>query len=370
MSLSSESFFSIVLQRLPGLTQSQALQALRHYGTAEAALSDRGGANPKWSEALSDVSGMNAARERAEKEMDFCAAHDIDVLPISHPKYPVLLAECPDPPIVLFYRGTAALNRRHVVSVVGTRRITDYGRHLCHEFCTELGRMLPDALVVSGLAYGVDIHAHRAALASGLDTVGVLAHGLDRIYPNLHRDTAAEMVRQGGLLTEYLTGTNPDKGNFVRRNRIVAGMSPLTIVVESADKGGALITARLAGGYGREVAAFPGRAGDEYSAGCNRLILRKEAELVTCAEDVLQMMNWKAQAVAEQPSQPQLFPESEFSPEAQAILDVLRGTDGLSQNQIIEQTRLNPHVVGSTLSMLLIEGTIRKLQAANAYALM
>ena len=369
MSTTSEAFSSIVLNRLPGLTQSQTLQAVRHYGTAEAALSDNGQAHPRWAAALADKPGLHAARERAEREMDFCQEHGIEVLPITHPHYPVLLAECADAPLVLFYKGSASLNRKHVVSVVGTRRITDYGRQLCQRLCADLGRLLPDTLVVSGLAYGVDIHAHRAALSAGLDTVGVLAHGLDRIYPQLHRATAGEMVRQGGLLTEYLTGTIPDKGNFVRRNRIVAGMSPLTIVVESAGKGGALITARLADGYGREVAAFPGRVSDEYSAGCNLLIAHKEAELVTCADDLLQLMGWHAQPTPQQPVQQQLFPESEFSPEAQAILEALRGTDGLSQNQIIEATRLDSHVVASTLSMLLIEGTIRKLQAANAYAL-
>ncbi len=367
--MTQEAFSSIVLSRLPGLTQSQALQAIRHYGSAEAALADRGAHDEKWREVLADEAGLRASIERARREQDFCEEHGIRALALSEPDYPSLLALCEDAPAVLFYRGNANLNRTHVVSVVGTRRITDYGRRLCRQLCRELSESLPDALVVSGLAYGVDIHAHRASLECGLDTVGVLAHGLDRIYPAMHRETAADMVRQGGLLTEYLTGTVPDKGNFVRRNRIVAGMSPVTIVVESAAKGGALITARLANSYGRDVMAYPGRVGDEFSAGCNHLIAHREALAITSVDDLLRELNWESRQNVVG-SEPQLFPPSEFSPEAQVILDALRcHPDGLHQNRIIELTNLDSHTVASNLAMLLVEGTVSRLQAAGMFAL-
>ena len=363
-----ESLAAITLSRLHGLTQAQALQAIRHYGSATAALADKASANARWREAMADASGLHAARERAEREMAFCEGHGIEVLPVSESRYPALLATCADAPVVLFYKGNAPLNRTHVVSVVGTRRITDYGRRLCTQICADLASALPDALVVSGLAYGVDIHAHRAALSEGLDTVGVLAHGLDRIYPAMHRNTAAEMTLHGGLLTEYLTGTIPDKGNFIRRNRIVAGIAPVTIVVESAAKGGALVTARLAASYGRDVMACPGRVGDEFSAGCNHLLVNLEASMLTCVDDLLRLLNWTP-AAPTVPAEPQLFPPSEFSPEAQAVINTLRGTDGLHQNRIIELTQLPPRTVMSTLSMLLVEGTVCRMQSAGVYAL-
>lgn len=365
-----EAIAAITLSLMPGLTLSQALQVVRHYGSACAAFADTGQSSKHWREAFKDQSGLRSARERALREMEFCEKHGIEVIPVSSSKYPELLASCNDAPVVLFYRGTASLNRAHTISVVGTRRITDYGRRLCRQFCHDLAEALPDCLVVSGLAYGVDVHTHRAALENGLETVGILAHGLDRIYPAMHRNTAAEMTHQGGLLTEYLSGTIPEKGNFIRRNRIVAGLSPLTIIVESAAKGGALVTARLAGSYNREVMAFPGRVGDEFSEGCNALLANNEASIISSADDVLKMMNWKKRQEKKQAEElPQLFPPSEFSSEAQAIIHVLRGTDGLHQNRIIELTHLDPHTVISTISMLQVEGTVCRMQAAGVYAL-
>ena len=197
-------------------------------------------------------------RERAHREWDYDAAHRVRCLSFLDEAYPARMRKLPDAPLVLFYCGSAPLNRARVVSVVGTRRVTDYGQKLCSRFLSELSQLCPDVLVVSGLAYGVDISAHRAALDNRLDTVGVLAHGLDRIYPYAHRSDAGRMVRRGGLLTEYHVGTEPERQNFVRRNRIVAGMSDATVVVESAARGGSLITARLAGDYHRPCFAFPG----------------------------------------------------------------------------------------------------------------
>lgn len=182
------------------------------------------------------------------------------------------MRECDDAPLALFYRGNADLNTLHIINIVGTRHATPYGQDICTRFLADLSALYPDTLIVSGLAYGIDIHAHRAALQNHFKTIGVLAHGLDRIYPAEHRKTAVSMLEQGGLLTEFTSGTNPDRQNFVKRNRIVAGMSDATVVIESAAKGGALITAELAESYHRDCFAFPERCNDEYSIGCNNLI--------------------------------------------------------------------------------------------------
>lgn len=311
-----------------------------YYGTAEAALSDSCSPEPRWAALLRDKSALRQAREVALREVDFCHTHDIRILPVTSKDYPFLLqaSEVADRPLQLFYKGNAPLNRKHILSVVGTRRITEYGKVVISQILEDLGRLLPDVLVVSGLAYGVDIHAHKAALSSGLDTVAVLAHGHDRIYPALHKPVAAEMEQQGGLLTEYFTGTNPDKGNFVRRNRIVAGMSMATLVVESAQQGGSLITATLASSYGREVMAVPGRVTDPCSAGCNQLIRQNKATLVTSAQDLLDTLGWQSVGQAE-PAIPQLFPV--FTVEQEAVLNAFEGIDPMPLDALSRKTGMS-----------------------------
>ena len=244
---------------------------------------------------LEALAMMDTHLKRAEEELAFAQAGHVQCIGYNDEAYPARLRECPDAPILLYYRGNASLNSQHIISMVGTRQITPYGKDLCHTFVKELKQFCPDVLVVSGLAYGVDIHCHRAALEQNMDTVGVLAHGLDQIYPRFHRDTAVQMVQQGGLLTEFPSRSNADKRNFVQRNRIVAGMADATIVVESAKKGGSLITAEIAEGYGRDIFAFPGRIGDIYSEGCNNLIRSNSAGLITCAEDFVKAMGWETE---------------------------------------------------------------------------
>ncbi len=261
-----ERVYAIALSHLHGLSLSAALQLYRHYGSAVAVYEHRLETEGRMRQALTDWS---EALHRAEAELTFCEKNNIEALTLNASDYPALLRECNDAPLTLFYKGCADLNKKHIISVVGTRKISEYGKEICQSFCTQLKGLIPDCLIVSGLAYGVDIHAHRACLSADLETGAVMAHGFDRIYPSMHRNTAAKMLNKGGLLTEYLTGTNPDKGNFVRRNRIIAGVSAATVVVESAAKGGALITARLARSYEREVFAYPGRVSDQYSEGCN-----------------------------------------------------------------------------------------------------
>lgn len=281
--------------------------------------------------------------------------------------YPSRLRECDDAPLVLFYRGTSDLNQRHIISMVGTRNATDYGKDICMRFIGELKELLPDVIIVSGLAYGIDIHAHRAALQHKMETIGVLAHGLDRIYPSVHRRTAAEMTQCGGLLTEFMSGTNPDKQNFVKRNRIVAGISDATIVIESANKGGSLITAEIAESYHRDCFAFPGRINDMYSAGCNELIRSNRAVLLQSAEELIKAMNWDSEAQAPAVIQRQLFPELDENEEK--IVSLLqKHPDGIQINTLVVESNIAINRMTGILFELEMKGIIRTL-AGGIYKL-
>ena len=233
------------------------------------------------------------ALEIADKEIEFIEKKQIKVIFFTDTSYPARLTECVD--------------AQRVISIVGTRHATNYGRGFCEDFIKAIASVYPDTLIVSGLAYGIDIAAHRAALNCQLPTVGVLAHGLQTIYPPVHRQYAAEMVTNGGVLTEYLSQQPIHKANFVARNRIVAGMADATIVVESAEKGGALITAGLAMEYNRDVFAVPGRTCDDYSKGCNQLIAHNKAALITSIDDFINAMCWERPT--NKPAQQSLFPE-------------------------------------------------------------
>lgn len=354
---------TIALTLLNGLSRAAAARLYHHYGSGRAVYEQRGANAPDAPPVPAD---WTAALVRAQEELDFCARHDISVLPYNDANYPARLRECPDAPLVLFYKGNADFNRNYVISVVGTRKISEAGKSLCQTFITKLKGLLPDALVVSGLAYGVDIHTHRACLAEGVDTVGVLAHGLDRLYPASHRDTAKKMLAAGGLLTEYVTTTVPDKGNFVRRNRIVAGLADATVVVESAIKGGALITARLAQDYNRDVFAFPGRVTDKYSEGCNALIRDNGAALVTSALDVVKALGWHVAPQKAQPVQRELFPQ--LSPEQQALCDALNTDDGRGLDELAIHLNWPVHRIAALLFDLEMTGVVRQM-AGGRYRL-
>lgn len=249
---------------------------------------------------------------RAESELSFVEKNGISIYFYQDSNYPERLRECPDAPVLFYYKGAANLNSAHVISIVGTRNASSYGVEQTEQLLGDISKSFPGLLIVSGLAYGIDICAHRCALKYSLPTVAVLAHGLDRIYPSLHRTTAVEMLRDGGLLTDFPSGTNPDRQNFIKRNRIVAGLSEATIVIESAEKGGSLITADIAFSYGRDVFSFPGRVTDIHSRGCNNLIRQNKAELITCADDLISSMRWDVGLNAgELPKQTQLiFPDN------------------------------------------------------------
>ena len=334
-----EKLSTLILSNLHDLTHAQSLELLQHYGTAEAALSDEAPESARWAEIKNDHAALREARELALREMDYCEQHDVRIIPYSSDEYPRRLreSEVQDAPLRLFYKGTGPLNRRHTLSVVGTRHITEYGKQICERLFEQLSKELPDLFVISGLAYGVDIHAHRAALHEGLDTVGVVAHGMNMIYPRMHEHTALEMMRHGGLLTEYSSMVEPDRFKFVRRNRIVAGISSATLVVESAASGGALITAEYANNFNRNVLAIPGRITDTYSAGCNKLIRLHKAEPVSSAADIMNILHWTSDY---QPTstEPQLF--TVYTPEQQKIVDALQTNDELSVDQISQRTAL------------------------------
>ena len=304
---------------------------------------------------------------QCEAELAFAEKNRIVCLTEKDEAYPSRLRECPDAPLVLFYRGNADLNKRHVVAMVGTRNATDYGKNICQRFVKELQEILPDAVIVSGLAYGIDIYSHRAALECGLDTIGVLAHGLDRIYPAVHRKTAADMTVHGGLLTEFVSGTNPDRPNFVKRNRIVAGISDATVVVESGLKGGSLITAGIADSYQRECFAFPGRIDDVYSAGCNKLIQSNQALLIQSAEELVKAMGWDAKSTKPQSVQRLLFPD--LSPEEEKVADILRkNPDGLQINALVVDSNIAINRMTGILFELEMKGMVRML-AGGVYRL-
>lgn len=306
--------------------------------------------------------------ERAEQEMTFAEKNGIDCLTPQDDRYPTRLLQCDDAPLYLFFKGKARLNSLRVVSLVGTRHATDYGKQFCHDFVRDLSALCPDLLVVSGLAYGIDIAAHRAALAHQVPTVAVLAHGLDRIYPYVHRKTAADMLQEGGLLTEFLTGTEPERYNFISRNRIVAGMTDAVIVVESGLKGGSLITADLANGYHRDCFAVPGRVNDAQSGGCNRLIRDNKAALVQNAEDFVQAMGWSVSPAAGQPPiQRNLF--QELTEEEALVSRLLASHGDLHINTLTAES----HIPVPRLSALLFEMEMKgiiKAQAGNMYHLL
>ena len=251
--------------------------------------------------------------------------------------------------------------------MVGTRRCTTYGQDLIRHFISDLRQLCPQVLVVSGLAYGIDICAHRNALQQGYETVGVLAHGLDQIYPYAHRDTAAEMVRQGGLLTEYVSQTEALPNNFRQRNRIVAGMSDCTILVESAYKGGGLITCRIAQEYGRDVFAFPGAVGMAYSEGCNHMIRNNTAALITSAADFLETMRWQTVEQQKEGVQRQLFPD--LTSEEQQVVSLLQQTNDLQLNIISVKTNIPVGQLTALLFQLEMKGVIKAL-AGGTYHLL
>ena len=263
----------------------------------------------------------NTALARAEEELKFIEKHNIETLFFSDANYPHRLKNCADGPLLLYFKGKANLNHPRIISIVGTRNATEYGKNLCKQLAEQL---VPyNVLVVSGLAYGIDVAAHKECVQNDISTIGVLGHGLDRLYPQLHRSVAQQMIINGGLLTEFPTLTNPDKQNFPQRNRIIAGLADATIVVEASIKGGALITAHIANSYNRDVFAYPGRTTDVFSEGCNFLIKTNRAVLINDVSDLIYYLGWDAE-VAKKKEQTQTSLHLNLTANEQKVVECLR----------------------------------------------
>lgn len=359
-----EQIYSIALTMVPSIGHIGAKHLIDGMGNAvdvfrlRKEISER---IPEVSQRVIEALDCPQAVLRAEQEYEFIRKNRISCLSFHDEAYPSRLRECEDAPVVLFFKGNADLNSLHILNMVGTRNATDYGTQICASFLRDLKALCSDVLVVSGLAYGIDIHAHREALANELPTVGVLAHGLDRIYPHVHRKTAVDMLEKGGLLTEFLSGTNPDRHNFISRNRIVAGMCDATIVIESAEKGGSLITAELTEGYHRDCFAFPGRMSDEYSKGCNRLIRDNKASLLLSAEDFVQAMGWNMQTTLSEKVSVQRSLFIELSEEEQKIVAILEKLGNLQINSLVVEADIPVNKMTALLFELEMKGVIRVL---------
>lgn len=354
---------------LAGLAQlycklGSATEVIAHRNNLKDVLPD---ASPRLLEAMHNIEQHLRV---ADAEMEYNARNNIKTLCLADNDYPQRLKNCADAPLVLFFKGNTDLNRARVINIVGTRHCTAYGQDVIRKFVTELKKLSPEVLIVSGLAYGVDINAHRQALANDLDTVAVLAHGLDNLYPARHKQTADEMIKHGGLLTEFLTNTNADKLNFVRRNRIVAGMSDACVLVESAAHGGGLITTAIARDYSREVFAFPGAVGAPFSEGCNNLIRDHKAQLITSAADFIQALGWETDfkriQATRQGIERQLFPE--LSAEELTVIEALQRLN----DQPISQLSLSANIPISRLTVVLFQLEMKgmlKLLAGGCYHL-
>ena len=367
-----EQIYSIALTMVPGIGHIGAKHLIDGMGNAVDVFRLRKEMPeriPEVSQRVIEALDCPQAVLRAEQEYEFIRKNRISWLSFYAEAYPSRLRECEDAPVVLFFKGNADLNSLHILNMVGTRNATDYGTQICASFLRDLKALCPDVLVVSGLAYGIDIHAHREALANELPTVGVLAHGLDRIYPHVHRKTAVDMLEKGGLLTEFLSGTNPDRHNFISRNRIVAGMCDATIVIESAEKGGSLITAELAEGYHRDCFAFPGRMSDEYSKGCNRLIRDNKASLLLSAEDFVQAMGWNIPMTLSEKVSVQRSLFIELSEEEQKIVAILEKLGNLQINSLVVEADIPVNKMTALLFELEMKGVIRVL-AGGMYQLL
>lgn len=367
--------YTLALTCLTGFNFQTALQLYRQLGGGRAVYENRQNLRDVWPDCserlINSLQDWSLALTRAEEEMTFIQRHSIKSLCLGEENYPQRLIETPDAPIVLFYLGSASLNPRRVINIIGTRHATPYGQDLIRHFTEQLRLLCPETLIVSGLAYGIDICAHRQALAQGFETVGVLAHGLDDLYPPRHRETACEMVSHGGLLTEYMSQTRVDKVNFVRRNRIVAGISDATVLIESGKKGGGLITCRIAQDYNRAVFAFPGAVGAPYSEGCNALIRDNGASLITSAEDLVAAMGWQNDVQLREAKaagiERTLFPE--MTDDELKVAKTLDEAGDLQQNQLAAKTNIPISQLTALLFQMEMKGILCPLAGGNYHLL-
>lgn len=357
--MTEQKLYEIALTLIPYIGVVNGKKLVAYCGGAEAVFCEN-------KNALRQISGIHEniikgidskdVMIRAEEEMMFIEKNGIRPLFYLDKDYPKRLQHCHDSPMMLYYKGNADLNAEKTVGIVGTRNITDYGRYVVEKLIEDLAT--DNVMIISGLAYGVDAAAHRAALKYDLATVGVLGHGMQTIYPAENRKLSTSMIEKGGILTEFVSGTKPDRENFPQRNRIVAGMVDCLVVIESALKGGAMITAEIANSYDREVFAMPGRVGDIYSEGCNQLIKTNKANLLVNAADIRYVMRWDVdtKVVAKQM---RLF--RDFSEDEKKVMDVFAENNVVHIDDIIIGTDLSPSKIASILLSLEFDGVLTAL---------
>lgn len=347
----------IALTKVRGVGPVIARHLISYFGSAEAIFSASKmqlKAMPGLGDRLADSISGAYAFHHAEAELTFIEKHSINVLFWGNKDYPKRLVDCFDAPVLLYYKGNADLNALRVISVVGTRNATSYGKSICEAFIE--GLQPYNVLVVSGLAYGIDSYAHRNALSRNIPTIGVLGHGLDRIYPAENREMAAKMLDCGGLLTEFPSGTNSDRQNFPMRNRIIAGLADVTVVVEAAAKGGALITAEIANNYNRDVCAFPGNLNQEFSAGCNYLIKTNRAHLISGVNDLAYLMGWELKK--KKPESKQLQLDLSLSGAEQQAYEIIRTSGQISIDNLSLQLQWQQSRLAIALLELELKGAI------------
>ncbi len=359
--MNEQLLYHIAITSIPNIGDITAKKLIAYCGSSEQVFREKKGVLEK----IPGIGGINArkiiqhkteALAIAEEELIFIKKNNITPLFYLNDNYPKRLLHCEDGPILLYSKGNAEFNNPKVISIVGTRKATEYGKSFCDKIVKELKPHHP--LIISGLAYGIDICSHKAALKNNLPTVGVLAHGLDKLYPSQHTGVAKQMIENGGLLTDYKSRTNPDRENFPKRNRIVAGLSDLTIVIESSKKGGSLITAYIANDYNRDVFALPGRLNDSQSEGCNNLIKINKAALIQSVKDIEYIMGWEAEKKVIQ-NQTQLFVE--LSSEEKTIVAILSKQEKIGIDELSLQAKIPMSKTTAMLLEMEFNGVVKML---------
>jgi DNA processing protein len=348
----------IALGMIPGVGDITARRLVSYTGSIEGVFSESF-RNLMHIPGIGESLAGNIARrdylKLAEKEAEYINKHSIKVFFYMDEDYPFRLRQCDDAPVTFYFQGNVDLNASYFLSVVGTRNATQHGREICQKIISGLAHHFPSLVIVSGLAYGIDITAHKAAIASDLPTIGVLGHGLKTIYPSVHANTAKVMVKNGGLLTDFISSDPPDKNNFIKRNRIIAGLSDATLIIESGIKGGALITADIASSYNRDVMAVPGRPDDEWSAGCNALIRCNKASLVENPEDIEYLLGWKS-VETEGPVQKVLF--EEMTGNEKRVYEALKLNGDMTVDQLSLLLSFPVYKLSATLLQMELSGLI------------
>lgn len=357
----TELFYALSLLQVEGIGDVMAKKLINQCGSAENIFKEK-------TQTLQKIDGVGTILtknlkdksifDKATAELKFIEDEKIQTLFFQDKLYPERLKHCIDGPLVLFQSGNIDLQNRKIISIVGTRQITSYGTEFCKKLIEDLAPLNP--IIVSGFAYGVDIVAHQTAMDLGLQTIGVLAHGLNQVYPKVHKKYVSKMEQNGGFITEFWSTSNPEKENFVKRNRIVAGMTEATVVIESAEKGGSLITAMIANDYNRDVFAVPGRTSDKLSQGCNNLIKTQRANLLTSAADIVYILNWELDNKKEsKPIQKQLFVSLE--PEEQKVYDYLLSKGKEQMDFIALECDFPIFKISSILLNMELKGVVRPL---------